>query len=76
MLALLGRTIIFLFALQLGARLVHAGESIDAPKSQAVATASAQVIALCNVSMRPTPGCPTSSPTFTRLSGSVSLTEA
>jgi hypothetical protein len=61
MLTLFGRTIISLLALHLGAGLVHAGENNDAPRSHAVATASARIIVLCNVSTRPGPDCPTPS---------------
>lgn len=69
MLTLYNRTIISLFALS-GASFVHAEEGSEAPSSQAIAVASARVIVLCNVSPRPTPGCPTASLTFTSLSTS------
>ena len=72
MLALFGRTVFTLLVLQLGASIVHARDKSDALRSEAIATVSARVLVLCDVSSLPAPGCPATSlsSTSASLSGS------
>lgn len=61
MLTLFRRTMLTLLVLQLGASVVRAQDDGNAPRSGAMATASARILAVCDVSRRSGPGCPTAS---------------